>query len=348
MEHLIPPDWFTGLPVLVLLLVVVATIAVLGKGADSMVDGAAGMASRLGLPKVVIGATIVSLGTTSPEFAVSVMAAWKGEAGLALGNAVGSIIVDTGLIFGLGCAMAVLPADRRILSRQGWLQFGSAVLLAGICYAEFARHGAEAAIGREVGILLVILLGVYLVVSVRWARRARFDTAADLAGIHTDGSKGLPTLVLLLASGLAMVIVASHVLILSVTELTVRWGVPEVVVAGSIVALGTSLPELVIGLTSVRKGHGELLVGNIIGADILNVLFVTGGAAIAADLPIIDPTAEIPEIFLLLHLPTMLIILALFRFFIWRSASRGVFRRWYAIPLLLIYIAFVIAPFAMS
>ena len=351
MEHLIPPDWFTGLPLLVLLLLVVASMAVLAQGADFMVEGAAGMAYRLGLPKVVIGATIVSLGTTSPEFAVSVMAAWRGEAGLALGNAVGSIIADTGLIFGLGCVMAVLPADRFVLSRQGWIQIGTAALLAAICYIDFAVRGPEAAIGGGVGVFFLVLLGAYLLMSVRWSRRHPGQASAPAPeGLEPAEleARSLRTLIALVASGLVMVILSSHVLINSVIELALRWGVPEVVVAGSIVALGTSLPELVIGITSVRKGHGELLVGNIIGADILNVLFVTGGAAVAADLPIVDPQASLPEIFLMLHIPVMLGILGLFRIFIWRSTRRGYFHRWYGVPLLLIYLGFVIAPFLMS
>ena len=133
MEHLIPHAWFQAQSQILLLVVLVASLAVVAKGADVLVEGAAGSAYRLGMPKVIVGATIVSLGTTSPEFAVSVMAAWSGDAGLALGNAVGSIIADTGLIFGLGCLLTVLPADRFVLSRPGWVPFGSAVLLAAIC-----------------------------------------------------------------------------------------------------------------------------------------------------------------------------------------------------------------------
>ncbi|MCA9726766.1 MAG: sodium:calcium antiporter [Candidatus Eisenbacteria bacterium] len=347
MEHLIPPDWFTGLPVLALLLLIAVSVAILGKGADLMVDGAAGMAYRFGLPKVVVGATIVSLGTTSPEFAVSVMAAWKGEAGLALGNAVGSIIADTGLIFGLGCIMAVLPADRFVLSRQGWVQFGGAVLLAVICYLDYAVRGPEATIGRGLGILFLALLAGYMVMSVRWSR-SHHVTQDPEAEEHAEGAgKNVGSLILLVVLGLVMVIVSSHVLIHAVTELALRWGVPDVVVAGTVVALGTSLPELVIGLTSVRKGHGELLVGNIVGADILNVLFVTGGAAVAADLPIIETGAAVPHIFLVLHLPVMLAILTLFRVFIWRSTRRGYFHRWYGAPLLLIYLGYILTPFLM-
>ena len=355
MEHLLPISWFEAQSQLVLLLVTIASLAVVAKGADVLVEGAAGAAYRLGVPKVIVGATIVSLGTTSPEFAVSVMAAWNGNAGLALGNAVGSIIADTGLIFGLGCVLTVLPADRFVLSRQGWVQFGAAVLLAGICYFAWITKGNDASIGRFVGVLLLGLLAAYLWISARWAReRTAADKAARAAAaaageeedtVEHAAHRPLPVLLGMIAIGIVLVIVSSHILIGAVSELAVRWGVPQVVIAASLVALGTSLPELVIGLTSLRRGHKELLVGNVIGADILNVLFVIGGASVAARLPIVEPAASIPEIFLLLHLPTMLIILVLFRFFIHSAVKRGEFRRVYGVPLLIIYLLFVTIPF---
>jgi len=142
-----------------------------------------------------------------------------------------------------------------------------------------------------------------------------------------------------------LVLLSSHVLIICVSIIAVRWGVPKVVIAGTIVAFGTSLPELVIGITSVRKGHPEILVGNIIGADILNVLFVIGASAVARPLPILDPDAAHPAIFLMLHLPTMLVILLLFRLFIFRAARRGHVHRWYGLPLLVIYAAYVVAAY---
>ena len=167
MEHLIPEAWFAGLPQWALLALTALSIGVLGKGADWLVDSASGLAYRLGISKVIVGATIVSLGTTSPECAVSVMAAWSGEPGLALGNAIGSIIADTGLIFGLGCLITVLPADRFVLSRQGWVQFGSGVLLAAVCYGAFVISGDGATLGRPVGLLMLALLVLYLYVSIR-------------------------------------------------------------------------------------------------------------------------------------------------------------------------------------
>lgn len=346
MEHLIPKAWFTGLPQWELLLVAALTLAALIKGADMLVEGASGLAYRLGISKVIVGATVVSLGTTSPEFGVSVMAAWSGEPGLALGNAIGSVIADTGLIFGLGCLLAVLPADRFVLTRQGWVQFGTASLLAAICYGSFALLGDGAVLGRWVGVLLLVLLVVYLAISVRWSRQHAESVAEGLEVVEHAAKDSLAKLLAFSATGLVLVIASSRVLVLSVTELAeAHWHVPKVVIAATLVALGTSLPEMVIGLTSIFKGHREILVGNVIGADILNVLFVVGGSAAAAPLPLIDPTAGVPRLALYLHIPTMLLILALFRIYIHHAAKRGEFRRWQGVPLVAIYLAYTVAQF---
>jgi cation:H+ antiporter len=351
-EHLIPEAWFSGLPQWGLLGITAAMVAILIKGSDWLVDGASGLAYRFGLSKVIVGATIVSLGTTSPEAGVSVMAAWSGQPGLALGNAIGSIIADTGLIFGLGCMMAVLPADRFVLGRQGWVQFGSATLLAVICYGAYVVMGDAATLGRWVGMLLLTLLVVYLVVSVRWSRQHphgepfQMDEEEDVARkSHVSAA----WLVALIVAGLVVVLGSSRVLILSVSELAeVHWHVPKVVIAATLVALGTSLPEMVIGLTSIRKGHNEILVGNVIGADILNVLFVVGASAVAAPLPIIEHASAIPGILLVLHLPVMLLILLVFRVFIHFACREGHFRRWQGVPLVLIYVVYTVVQYLIT
>jgi cation:H+ antiporter len=150
-------------------------------------------------------------------------------------------------------------------------------------------------------------------------------------------------------AGLSLVLLASRVLILSVSELAEsHWHVPKVVIAATLVALGTSLPELVIGMTSIRKGHLEILVGNVIGADVLNVLFVVGASAAAAPLPIIEPGTRIPEIVLYVHLPAMLMILVLFRVFIHFAGRAGHFRRWYGLPLVLIYVGYTVLQYVIS
>ena len=351
MEHLIPQVWFDPLNTWLLILIALAAIAVLVKGADMLVDGASGLAYKIGMPKVIVGATIVSLGTTSPEAAVSVMAAWSGEAGLALGNAVGSIIADTGLIFGIGCLMAVLPADKFVLNRQGWVQFGSGVLLAAICYLMFCLDGNLAVLGRWVGLLFLGLLVGYLIVSVKWARQhpegEPFIATDDVTKVtmvtgETESqakSDKVIRLIALLVLGLVVVILSSRVLVCSATVVAIRLGIPQTVISATLIALGTSLPELATAISCIRKGHMELLVGNIIGADILNVLFVVGAAAVAAPLPIVENGNRI---FLSLHLPTMLIILVLFRIFIFKAIRLGHFSRWMGVPLLVIYTAFVL------
>lgn len=368
LASLMPEAWLSllsDLPTWVLFAIVLGSLYVLSQGADWLIDAATQTAVRLGLPKVVVGATIVSLGTTTPECAVSVMAAWNGEPGLALGNAIGSVIADTALIFGLGCLLVRLPADRLILNRQGWVQFGTAVLLSAICYAEYARVGDKAAISREVGVGLLGLLAWYLWISVKWSREHARIVAAQTgeplenvveasepaleAEFHLEhaGSNFVWTTLRGLV-GLGMVLAASEFAVEAVKLLALRLGVPEVVISATLVAVGTSTPELVVGLMAIRRGHPELLVGNVIGADILNILFVTGAAACAAPLAIVDtnPGASFPTVFLAVQLPFMLGVLLYFRLCIFRAARQGAFDRWMGWPLVTSYLAFVIISLA--
>ena len=139
---------------------------------------------------------------------------------------------------------------------------------------------------------------------------------------------------------LLIVILASRVTIASVTTVAENVGVPDVVIASTLVAFGTSLPELIVGIMSLRRGHPELLVGNVIGADVLNILFVIGAAAVATPLPIISDGA-VPNIFLLVHLPVMLVVLLYFRVCIFVSVRDGAFQNWMGWPLLVAYVMYV-------
>ena len=337
-EKFIPDAWFDSWHWTVLVAVAVVAMITLMKGADWLVEGASGLAYRLGLPKVIVGATIVSLGTTTPEAAVSVMAAWGGQPGLALGNAVGSIIADTGLIFGVGCLLTQLPADRFVLSRQGWVQFGSAVVLAAICLTAYVVAGAEAELGRWVGVLFLVGLAAYMYVSVRWSRGQRNGDGVATSEEHGGDGVGDRSVLLLFAmvmAGLVIVIIAARFLIGSVEEIAGRMQVPQTVIASTLVAFGTSVPELAVGITAIRRKHPEILVGNVIGADILNVLFVIGASAVAAPL-------AVQPIFLAIQIPAMLAILILFRVFIARAVRIGHFERWFGVPLVGLYAAFVI------
>ena len=327
-----------GLSTPVLLVIIVACIALLSKGADWMIDGVVDLAERTGLPKIVIGATVVSLGTTLPEAFVSVMAAYMGNPGLALGNGVGSIIADTGLIFGLTCVLAAVPVNRFILNRTGWVQVGAATLLVVIAVGVMLTTDGEPILNRWVGFLFLGLLAVYLYITYVWAKQGAGMVEEEEAQAHE--LMGLGKCWILVVGGLLMVVIGARILVPSATEIAVRFGVPDDVIAATMVAFGTSLPELMTAIAAVRKGHPEITVGNIVGADVLNVLFVIGAAAAAVPL-------AIPDNFFFFHFPAMLFILYSFRVFISMNKA-GVFYRWQGYWLLSVYGTYVILQYALN
>ncbi|MBW1803869.1 MAG: sodium:calcium antiporter [Deltaproteobacteria bacterium] len=326
-----------GFPTWLLLILIVFCIMVLSRGADVMIGGAVHLARRTGLPHIVIGATIVSLGTTMPEAFISVMAAWMGNPGLALGNGIGSIIADTGLIFGLSCMLTIMPVNRFILNRTGWVQVGSATLLVVISLILMVTMEGRIILGRWVGFLFLILLVGYLYITYTWARQGAFPEKNK----KPDSSPvGLVPASFMVAGGLFFVILAARILIPCAAEIATRIGVPEDVVAATMVALGTSLPELMTAIAAVRKGHPEISVGNIVGADVLNCLFVIGAAAAAKPL-------AIPINFFVFHFPTMLLILFSFRFFIFINTD-GQFKRRQGAWLFGIYLIYVVLQYTMN
>ncbi|MEE8424460.1 MAG: sodium:calcium antiporter [Elusimicrobiota bacterium] len=314
----------------VLLLVLIAILLlVLGKGADLLVDESVLLARRSGIPTVIIGATVVSIGTTMPEAAISVFAALQGEPGLALGNAVGSIICDTGLILGLACVIGELPLDRAVVNRQGWIQLGAGVLLVAISFLGGSH------LPRWAGFLFLSLLVVYLWLSIRWAKRGERLPQSDGSAKESMVMTGLK-----IAAAIGIVIASSRVLIPAIELAAQMAGIPEDIIAATLVAFGTSLPELVTAMTAVRKGHGELAVGNVIGADILNVLFVAGAAC-----AVTPGGLAVPDTFRVLHFPALLTILVAFRIGIFVSGKK--LRRPFGYFLLASYLAYLILQYAL-
>ena len=341
LAEIIPSAFFEGQGTWLLWLLGAGGVVLLVVGADRVVSAAAKLAAAIGMSKVLIGATVVSLGTTSPEAAVSVNAAFQGEPGLALGNGVGSIICDTALIFGLSCCLVRLPKNKFVLNRHGWLQLGAGALLVAVILVLWAIAGSvdNIEIGREVGIGFLALLAGYMYLSVRWARQhpeiISDEVSAEMKVDHKAARTAGNLLVLLV--GLALVVGGSEVLIGSVKVVCQRYNVPEAVIAATVVAFGTSLPELATAIAAIAKKHPGLLVGNVIGADILNVLFVIGASATAVPLKV-DP------VFLWLLLPVMMLVLIMLRLYIFADGNK--FRRWQGVPLVLIYIAYIAAVLA--
>jgi cation:H+ antiporter len=311
---------------------------VLSKGADWMIDGVVDMAERTGLPHIVIGATIISLGTTTPEAFVSVTAAWMGNPGLALGNGVGSIIADTGMIFGLTCILSTVPVNRFILDRTGWVQVGSATLLVCISVFLLATGAGTPVLGRGIGVFFLILLAGYLYITYLWAKRGG-EKALEGQNERSGEPRGLVSCAAMISGGLLLVIISARLLVPSASEIAGRMGVPDDVIAATMVAFGTSLPELMTALSAVRKGHPEICVGNVVGADVLNCLFVIGAAATAKPL-------AIPPNFFYFHFPAMLIVLYSFRFFIAINKD-GRFKKWQGAWLLFVYAIYVVLQYSL-
>ena len=339
LAELVPFSLFQSISQIYLWLIIAGAMTVLVIGADKAVAAAARLASELGISKIIIGATVVSLGTTAPEVVVSVKAALGGDSGLSLGNGMGSVICDTALIFGLCCFIKPLPIDKFIMKRQGWFQFGSGVLLALLIAGSWLISGDINSIyvGTASGGVLILLLMLYLCLSARWGKQhanAIPEMDDDIPDPdHVDKSLKATFINLFwLAIGLSMIVAGAEFLIGSVKQICYIYQVPESVIASTVVAFGTSLPELVTALTALKKGHSELLIGNVIGADILNIFFVIGASALAVPL-------KVDKTILFLTLPTMLIVLFMLRGFASMN-KKPIFKRWQGFALLMVYIVF--------
>ncbi len=325
---------------LVLFLIMAVSVALLVKGADLLVEEAVALSIRWGMPKLLIGATIVSLGTTLPETAVSVFAALRGSPGLALGNAVGSIIANTGLILGLAIVMGPIPVDRSIVGRQSWIGFATVILLIALC-VPLPRPGvmftAGGTLPRFAGFLFLVLLALHILRSIRASRSAGNSSGDVAVPAARDEARPVVAFVKLIV-GVALVVVSSQVLVPTVEIIAQRLGIPDTIIAATLVALGTSLPELVTAITAVRRRHGELALGNIIGANILNVLFVVG-----ASVAVTPGGLAVPPKFFILFFPALLFVGTVLRIGIGRTPHQ--LKRGFGILLLAIYIVTVVAGY---
>lgn len=313
--------WIAGiiepLPLTLLFGVIAVSMFILVRGADILADQAVSLSLRWGVPKMLIGATIVSVATTLPEAAVSVFAALQGAPGLALGNAVGSIIADTGLILGIAILIGRVPIERDLVGRQSWIQLASALLLVIVTIPYLSLGGIWTEGGRLpqlVGVAFLVLLVLYIWRSITWSQTEAPDSAEETSA-DTD-IRPLVAVALLL-TGAAMVLVGSQVLIPAVEETALRLRIPDAIIAATLVALGTSLPELATAIAAVRKGHGELALGNVLGADVLNVLFVSGAAA-----AVTRGGLEVQPQFFYLFYPSMLFVVIVLRIGIARSSQQ--------------------------
>ncbi len=260
------------------LLKIIAGFVLLIKGADFFVDGAAAIAKKLGVPQIVIGLTIVAMGTSAPEAAVSISAAVKGNNGISIGNVLGSNIMNILLILGITAVITVLPVKRDTVKIDIPFMIFSTILF--ITWGSLAGN-----ITRATGIIFLLMLASYIGYLMWYSKRHGDD------GEATKDVKVwlIPIFVL---GGLAAIIFGSNITVEGASAVAKVFGVSDRVIGLTIVAFGTSLPELMTSVTAARKGNVDLAIGNIVGSNLFNILFILGITSVIIDLPYISSAAN--------------------------------------------------------
>lgn len=258
--------------VVVQLLLVIIGFVMLVKGADWFVDGAAGIAERFGIPQLVIGLTIVAMGTSAPEAAVSISAAIKGTADITIGNVVGSNIMNILLILGITAVIIAVAVQRSTIKYEIPFMIGITVLL-----MVFGYTGAQ--VTRIEGIIFWILFLLYIYYLYRMTKN---QTPEEDKGEET---KSVWKLLLLVVVGLGLVVWGSDVTVDAASKLAAIAGLSEKFIGLTVIAFGTSLPELVTSVSAARKGKADIAIGNIVGSNIVNILFVVGTTAVITPVP---------------------------------------------------------------
>lgn len=312
-----------------LLLFVIGALLLI-KGGDWFVDSAVGIAKRFHVPEIIIGATVVSIGTSLPEVMVSVTAATNNNSAIAYGNAIGSIICNTALIAALTIAIRPAPISRKTISLPIFFFFLSAAIYVVAAYI-FGRFD------RGLGIVLLLVFAVYMAVTIYKGFQEPVKHESEEA---EQASGSLVKCLILLIVSAVLIAIGADMLEGSSVSLATMAGIPTEVIGVTVVALCTSLPELVTAITALAKGHGALSLGNIIGANIFNLVLVTGAAAT------ISPFA-IPEgskLFgfnasQIIEIPLMITVMAILAV---PTLIKGKLRRWQGVVLLGIYVSFVV------
>ena len=291
--------------------------AMLVKGADWFVDGSSAVARRFGIPQLVIGLTIVAMGTSAPEAAVSITAAIQGNAEITIGNIVGSNILNILIILGLSsliCNLAVAKSTIRI--ENPFMIFVTIVLLI---------QGLDGTISLLDGIVLLLLFAVYLGYLFWMARKGQEEVEEEAKKNSLLMDLGITVV------GLVLIVFGSKVTVNAATELALIFGVSERFIGLTIVALGTSLPELFTSVNAARKGNADIAIGNIVGSNIFNILFVVGLSGLIIPVPFIE--GFVIDTWVAIGAAVMLSIMC---------AVRGKLVRWHGVVMLLSYAVYFV------
>lgn len=300
-------------------LIFITGILVIVKSADLFTDGAEGIARAFKIPRAVIGITIVSLATTTPEFTVSVISSYMGVGGMALGNALGSCLANIGLILAIAIIIRPIKLEPRMLKQD--IPF--LIFVGFILYALMVDYR----LGIVDGIFLCVLLIAFFIAVVLREIKERTKAAKEKIVNYSIGKDSVKFLIGAVGVGLA----AKYAIVPSGVNIANFLGVPEVVIGLTMVAIGTSLPELVTAISASFKNMGELAIGNVIGANILNILWVLGFSASVRTLDIDIETKKIT-------MPLVILITVLMFLF---SRTKMQLSRKEGIVLLTVYLMYI-------
>jgi len=317
-----------------------ASFVVLLFAAGGLVSGAVGIAHALRLPKLLVGIVLVSLTTTAPEFVVSVSAALRGEPEFAVGNAVGSVICDDGLALGLMAILAPAPVllhPRILLSANIFIALAVAVAFGA---------GLDGRFTRVEGLVLVGIFGLYLawmLIAEAWrGRRGATAVEEPSAGAaHEERPLRPGAAVLAFILGVAGVLLASSIVLDSAATIATAFGVPEVIIGLTLIAIGTSLPEIATCVAAAWRGEGAIAAGDILGADILNITWILGMSAA------VNPVSVRREEVLFMF-PAMIVILGAMLISMWTGRRVRRAEGFILISLFAIYVALTIVLFGPS
>ncbi|NQU40429.1 MAG: calcium/sodium antiporter [Lentisphaerae bacterium] len=311
-------------------LVLAISFAILAKCADIFVESAVSLAYKFKLPKLVVGMVLVSFATTAPELSVSVISAVRGNAEIALGNAVGSVLCDTGL----GLAMcALFSAGAVALAPRVVKQAGTFLMF--VALLAFAFTAFDNTLGRGEGVILALAFCGYMAMLFRQHKRGCLKDEEDGEHAESRPDSAVGRLMLLFIVALAGILSTSDLIVSSATTIAHTLHIPDGIIALTLVAFGTSVPEIATCVTAARKGHASLAVGNILGADIMNICWVAGASAMINPL-----TLTRKEI--LFMFPMMLLLAGTAQVLLRR---RWQLVRWHGYVLLALYITYLLASF---
>lgn len=307
----------------------IAGFAALIKGADYFVDGASGIAKFLKIPSILIGLTIVAFGTSSPEAAVSISAALKGNNGIALGNVLGSNIFNISVIIGITALIYPLDVHKQTMRKEIPLTLLAGVALLILSADGILKEGQSLLLDRADGLVLLLFFIVFVYYIIEAALNSK-DNQENYLPENDHETPKLGLNILYTIGGLIAILIGGNWVVNSSIEIATSFGISQTIIGLTIVAVGTSLPELITSVTAARKKNTDIAIGNIVGSNIFNIFFILGVSALIS--PIAIDSHLMLELFLNI---AMTIVLLIF------SRSHNKIVRWEGVAFIMLYILYM-------